>query len=142
MTAELLFKGLEAYVTEGWKVVAAEEAKNVILELTAEGKDADGNTLHAYSDSHASVRQSLGLQVGRKDLRMGQLGLLPSLEPRRIGGKLKLAVADNAGDKLNKVAHGQMYHPAWSYHHKFLAVGDEMRKRVHQAVVGRYKRAK
>jgi len=141
-SADAMLTRVTAYVTEGWKDVAAEEAKNVILDLTAQGLDADGNRFHDYSDGHASVRARLGLPTDVKNLNMGILGLhttagglLPSLKPRRRGTSVRLAVSDDPNSKLNKVAHGQMFHPKWSYHHNFLAVGERMLRKVEVAIV-------
>jgi hypothetical protein len=140
--ADTMLTALDAYVAEGWKDVAAEEGQKVILELTAQGIDADGKRFSDYTDDHARVRQSLGLQTGIKDLNMRGLSrrsgnLLGSLKPRRDGSKVTLGVSNDPNSRANKVAHGQMFHPKWAAerHSKFLAVGERMMRRCELAVV-------
>ena len=136
-----MFLRVEAYVTEGWKDVAALEAEQVVKNLTAMGIDADGKRFSDYTDGHAAVRKKLGFQTGFKDLNMKGLSrrsgnLMGSLKPRRNGTKVVLSVSDDASSRANKVAHGQMYHPKWAAetHSKFLAVGEAMMHQVMLAV--------
>jgi hypothetical protein len=139
--ADRMLLELDAYVAEGWKDVAAEEGQAVILELTAQGLDADGKKFSGYTDDHAAVRAGLGLQTGFKDLNMRGLSrrsgnLLGSLKPRRDGTKVTLGVSLDANSRANKVAHGQMFHPKWAAekHSKFLAVGERMMRRCELAI--------
>lgn len=139
--ADSMLLRVTEYVTEGWKEVAALEAEKTVKDLTAQGLDADGKKFSDYTPRHAAVRASLGLQTGFKDLNMQGRSrrsgnLMASLKPRRIGGKLKLAVSADPNSRANKVAHGQMFHPKWSAekHSKFLAVGETMMRRCTLAV--------
>jgi hypothetical protein len=133
----------EVFCKCGWIEPAALAAEETIIEHSARGEDADGNTFtmwsedEVYSPRQEGRRRKLNLSTHQKDIRV-KGDLLGSLKLRRVGGIPQLAVADDAKDKLNRIAHGQMYHPKWRYHHKFLAVGREMILQVKAAIIAAF----
>ncbi len=136
---------VELYAREGWKPIAAEVAKEMIRERSAQGLDADGNTFpqwsedQVYSPEQKKRREKAGLTTDTKTMSV-RGDLLGALQLRTIGGVEKLAVAESPGEKLNRIMHGQMYHPAWRYHHKIVAVSREMMMRIRMAVAAAFPR--
>ncbi len=95
----------------------AESHKKRILGLTAQGTDAFGEIFHAYSPGHAKKRAAEGYSTDIKTLAMGE-GRLQKIE--LVDDELTYT-----DDKAAEIAHGQMFHPKWRWHHHFFDVSDE-----------------
>ncbi len=96
-----------------------------IKENTDAGVDADEIPFHPYSEGHKKKREKIGLQTSRKDLKMskrmmGSVGLYDNLV--------------NVAPEFQEIAHGQMFHKNWQYHHLFLMVGDKTIKKIELAM--------
>ena len=131
---------VEAYTLGGWIVPAAEVVKEHIGESVKIGQDVDGGTFPMWSDEQVysprqeARREKEGLTTDIKTMSVTN-EMMGSLDLRTIGGIPQLGVAENASDKLNRIMHGQMFHPKWRYHHKILGVTLLMIEKVKAAVI-------
>lgn len=143
--AEGLLERVALFAEKGWIPPASIAATETIHELSSEGLNADGTRFEnwdedqVYSPSQQRKRIIAKVGIDQKDIRIAGT-LLDALKLRTIDGLPSLAVSDS-DSKLNRIAHGQMYHPKWRYHHKFLAVGNRMMKKIKVAISVAFKTA-
>jgi hypothetical protein len=107
--------------------VSAQSLKKDIQDRTSLGVGYDGYPFHEYSTAHAAVRKEAGFETAVKNLKMGQ-GRLYDLDLVDV----TLTYTD---DDVKAIAHGQQFHPGWSYHHPFLGSNEESNQNMAEAVV-------
>ena len=131
------------FATVGWVIPASEAVKQTIVAETSIGRDSDGNKFedwsdnNVYSPSQAKRRLRYGVTLSVKNLEVTG-GLMEALKLREKDGKPSLSVAESSSDKLNRIAHGLMYHPKWRYHMKFLDAGKMAYEAVMLAIKGAF----
>jgi hypothetical protein len=112
-----------------------------VRELTAKGLDADGKRMHDYNPQYEASKNRQGVVTRLRRERRSRLdsrGVERSSRSLKnlwdTGGLMRgLRIED---DKIvpkpehEEIAHGQMYHPKWSYHHLFLGIGEKTNKKL------------
>jgi hypothetical protein len=128
---------IESFVKGEWQVKAAEILNEEIKSDSESGVDADGVKFpdnrpgHPYSLSQEVKRLSKSKSIILKDLKITG-GLLKS--GTLVNNGLEPTGTDSKGTDYERIAHGQMKHPKWRYHHKFFAASDKAITKIAEAV--------
>jgi hypothetical protein len=141
---ESRYKGLIHFIEREAIPTAQKYVLSQVRELTAKGLDADGVPFHDYSPAYEARKNRRGT-VTRVTRESRLRGRNRNKFVERTTSSLKNL--SDTGEMMNglyrddnkivlrhardqQIAHGQMYHPKWSYHHLFLGIGEKTNKKL------------
>lgn len=130
---------MERYASQKAIIHSAEILTRDIRSKTKAGKQADNTPFPSwyptefetdeieslgtsvYSPSQTRKRKREGVTTARKNLNVTG-GMLASLG---LDGNWV-----TVGEQYQRIAHGQMFHPRWRYHHEFLLAGSDTVQKI------------